>query len=210
MKKLTRFLFCMVAAVTLLGCSGMLTSDEPPEHAYWLEAPTLDLGAAATERLPELIVMVDTMPGLDTDRILVKGPGARMNYYAGGRWTDHLPEVVTAMVRLSLESSGRFSRVSNRSQNKSSEWLLELEVREFFAVVTTADSPPQIHVQLAGHLNCGSSDIVVNATAKSPAQENKLSAIVAAFQSATNSALMSLGAQLETSCFLEKPRSAET
>jgi hypothetical protein len=35
------------------------------------------------------------------------------------------------------------------------------------------------------------------------AQENKLSKIVAAFQSATNNALISLGGQLEAKCFLE-------
>ncbi len=208
MKTFTCFLSCIVPAVTLVGCGGMLTSDEPPEHVYWLESAELRLGETSTEHLPALIVAVDTLPGLDTDRILVKGPGARMNYYAGARWPDHLPEVVTAVLRLSLESSGRFSRVSSRSQNKSNDWLLELELREFFAVVTAVDRPPQIHVQLAGHLNCGFADIVVHATATAPAQENKLSNIVAAFQSATNSALISLGGQLETGCFLERPPSA--
>ena len=203
MKKFTRLLSCVVPAVMLVGCGSMLTSDEPPEHVYWLEAPTLRLGETSTQHSPALNVVVGTIPGLDTDRILVKGPGARMNYYAGARWPDHLPEVVTATVRLSLESSGRFSRVSSRSQIERNEWSLELEVREFFAVVTTTDRPPQIHVQLAGHLNCGSGDIVVNGTATAPAEENKLSNIVAAFQSATNSALTSLGGQLESRCFPE-------
>jgi ABC-type uncharacterized transport system auxiliary subunit len=174
---------------------------------YWLEAATLRFDEAPTEGLPELLVVVHTIPGLDTDRILVKGPGARMNYYAGARWPDHLPEVVTATVRLSLESSGRFSRVSSRSQFKGDEWLLELELREFFAVAITADSPPQVHVQLVGHLNCGFGDAAISATAKVPAQENKLSKIVAAFQSATNNALINLGEQLEAKCFSENAQS---
>ena len=207
MKRRLRSPLWIFLAVTLCGCGGMLTSDEPPEHVYWLEATTLRLGEAPTEALPELLVVVHTRPGLDTDRILVKGPGARINHYAGARWPDHLPEVMTATVRLSLESSGRFSRVSSRSQVKGSEWLLELELREFFAVAVTADSPPQVHVQLVGHLNCGFGDTVINAAATAPAQENKLSNIVAAFQSATNNALISLGGQLETRCFLERPQS---
>ena len=197
----------LLLAVTLSGCGGMLTSDEPPEHVYWLEAATLQLGVAPMEGLPKLSVVVHTIPGLDTDRILVKGPGARMNYYAGARWPDHLPEVVTAIVRLSLESSGRFSRVSNRSPAKSDEWLLELEVREFFAVATTAESAPQVNVHLAGHLNCGFGATAISATAKVLAQDNRLSMIVAAFQSAMNKALISLGGQLETRCFLEKTQS---
>lgn len=201
MKKFTCLLFWIVPLVSLVGCGSMLTSDEPPEHVYWLESTALHLGETSAEPLPALVVAVETIPGLDTERILVKGPGARMNHYAGARWPDHLPELLTATVRLSLESSGRFSRVRSRSQSEGNGWSLELEVREFFAVVTTADSAPQIHVQLAGQLNCGVGDIAVNATATAPAQENNLSNIVAAFQSATNSALISLGGQLESSCF---------
>ncbi len=207
MKKYRYLSLCMFLAVALSGCGGMLTSDEAPEHVYWLEAATLRLGEAPMEGRPELLIVVHTIPGLDTDRILVKGPGARMNYYAGARWPDHLPEIMSATVRLSLESSGRFSRVSSRSRIKGDEWLLELELREFFAVAITADSAPQIHVQLVGHLNCGFGEISISATAMVPAQENKLSKIVAAFQSATNNTLTSLGEQLATRCFVEKAQS---
>jgi len=204
MKKCLHLTLWMFMTVTLVGCGSMLTSDEPPEHVYWLEAATLRIGEVPTDGLPELLVSVRTIPGLDTDRILVKGPGARMNYYAGARWPDHLPEVMTATVRLSFESSGRFTRVSSRSQIKGDEWLLELELREFFAVAITEDSAPQVHVQLVGHVNCGIGDTAISATATVPAQENKLSKIVAAFQSATNDALTSLGGQLESRCFVER------
>lgn len=207
MKKCSYLSLWMIWATTLSGCGGMLTSDQPPEHVYWLEAASLRLGEASAESLPDLIVVVDTVPGLDTDRILVKGPGARLNHYAGARWPDHLPEVLTAMVRLSLESSGRFSRVSSGTQIQGDEWLLELELREFFAVAIAADRPPQVHVHLVGHLNCGVGDTAVSATARTPARENSLSKIVAAFQSATNEALISLGRQLVSSCFLEESKS---
>jgi len=207
MKKCSYLSLWMIWAATLSGCGGLLTSDQPPEHVYWLEAADLRLGAASTESLPALNVVVNTVPGLDTDRILVKGPGARLNYYAGARWPDHLPEVLTATVRLSFESSGRFGRVSSGTQVTGNEWLLELELREFFAVVVAADSPPEVHVQLVGHLNCGFGDTTVSATTTALAQENNLSRIVAAFQFSTNDALINLGRQLERSCFLEESQS---
>ena len=207
MKKCLYLFVWMSSAAILGGCGGMLSSDQPPEHVYWLEAASLRLGVASTESPPDLIVVVDTLPGLDTDRVLVKGPGARLNYYAGARWPDHLPEVLTATVRLSFESSGRFSRVSSGTQIKGDEWLLALELREFFAVASAADTPLQVHVQLAGHLNCGFGDTAVSATARAPARENRLSIIVAAFQSATNDALLSLGKLLESGCFLNEAQS---
>jgi ABC-type uncharacterized transport system auxiliary subunit len=209
MKTRWHLLLCIAGAVTLGGCSGMLTSDQPAEHVYWLEAVDLQLGERPGGALPELIVAVHALPGLDTDRILVKEPGARLNYYAGARWPDHLPEVVTAMLRLSLESSGRFHRVTSGSQVRHAEWLLDLELREFFAVVPSVGTPPQVHVKLVGYLKCGSGDIAVSAAATAPAQADKLSMIVAAYQSATDNALIRLGGQLETRCFEEQAPTEE-
>ena len=194
----------MVLTVALSGCGAVFTSDQPPEHEYWLEAVNLQLGEPPTGDLPDLVVAVRAIPGLDTDRILMKGPGAKLNYYAGARWPDHLPEIVTVLVRLSLESSGRFNRVRNSSQMSRDEWSLDLELREFFAVVTTAGAPVQVHVKLAGHVNCGSGNTAVSAATTAPAQEDRLSEIIAAFQSATDNAMIGLGAQLATRCFRQQ------
>jgi ABC-type uncharacterized transport system auxiliary subunit len=193
-----------VLMAALGGCGGMLTSDQPPEHEYWLDAPNLQLSEPPAGDLPDIVVTVRAIPGLDTDRILVKEPGARLNHYAGARWPDNLPEVVTALVRLSLESSGRFNRVSSGSQANLRDWTLDLELREFFSVVTTAGAPPQIHVKLVGHVNCGSGDSAVSAATTAPANEDKLSGIVAAYQTAVDKALLSLGEQLATGCFVEQ------
>lgn len=196
-----RLLLCVACAAALGGCGGMLTSDQPAEHVYWLEAAKLQLGEPPPESRPDLVVVVRTLPGLDTDRILVKGPGARLNYYAGARWPDNLPEIVTATLRLAFESSGRFNHVVSASRIRRAEWSLDLELREFFAVVSTSGAPPQVHVNLVGHVNCGLGDFAVSASTTARAREDKLSEIVAAFQSATDNALISLGGQMETRCF---------
>jgi ABC-type uncharacterized transport system auxiliary subunit len=193
----------MVCAGAMSGCGGMLTSDQPADHIYWLEGATLKLGEAPSEPPPDLVVAIKAVPGLDTDQILVKGPGARLNHYAGARWPDYLPEVVSALVRLSLESSGRFDRISNGPPVGRDDWVLELELREFFAVVTATGTPPIVHVKLAGHLSCSAGSTAVSASATAPADQAKLSDIVAAFQRATDNVLTDLGKQLEASCMEE-------
>jgi hypothetical protein len=50
-------------------------------------------------------------------------------------------------------------------------------------------------------MNCGVGNTAVSAAATAPAHADKLSEIIAAFQSATDNALIGLGAQLETLCF---------
>lgn len=193
-------LLAMVCAGAMGGCSGMLTSDQPADHIYWLDATPLQLGEAQMKPPVDLIVAVRTVPGLDTDRILVRGPGARLNHYAGARWPDYLPEVMSALVRLSLESSGRFDRISSGSPVRRDDWLLELELREFFAVVTANGTPPRVHVKLAGHLSCGPGHTAVSTSATAPADQDKLSDIVAAFQRATDDVMIDIGRQLEMGC----------
>lgn len=190
----------VVLLAALGGCGDVLTSDRPAEHIYWLEAVSLQFGEAPTADLPDLIVTVRAIPGLDTDRILVKGPGAQLNYYAGARWPDHLPEVVTVAVRLSLESSGHFNRVESSSRTSHDQWALDLELREFFAVVTSTGTPPEVHVKLAGHAYCGSVNAALSVTTTAPAREDKLSEVIAAFQSAADQAITRLGAQVEDRC----------
>lgn len=201
MKACVFLLQLMVLALVLGGCGGVLTSDQPPEHVYWLEAVDLQLGEPPAGDLPDLVVAVRAIPGLDTDRILVRGPGARLNHYAGARWPDHLPEIVTVAVRLALESSGRFNRVRSGSRLNRGEWTLDLELREFFAVVTTVGAPPDVQVKLVGHVSCGSGNTAVSAATTAAAQADRLAEIVAAFQNAVDKALIGLGAQLETRCF---------
>ena len=198
------FLLWIVCPGLLGGCAGIMTSDQPVDHTYWLEAVNLQLSETpSVERPPNLMVAVQAVPGLDTDHILVKGPGARLNYYAAARWPNYLPEVMSTLVRLSLESSGQFNRISNGSPLGRDDWVLELELREFFAVVTTAGTLPEVHVKLAGHLSCGYGNALVNASATAPVGQDKLSDIVAAYQHATDAVMIDLGKQLEMGCTRE-------
>lgn len=187
-------------AACLAGCGGLLTSDQPAEHVYWLEATAPPLGESPAGAKPDLVVSVTARPGLDTDRVLVKEPGARLNHYAGARWPDHLPEVLTATVRLAFESSGRFGRVSGGTRSRRAEWLLQLELREFFAVLAGDGAPPTVHVRLAGYVDCGTGGGSVDAAAASRATEDRLAAIVASFQGATDDAVAALGRQLLGHC----------
>lgn len=196
--RLIFFLFCCALSG---GCAGLLTSSEPANHVYWLEPVDLRLGESTSVERPELIVEVSAVPGLDTDRLLIRDSGARLNHYAGARWPDFLPEVLTAALRVSLESSDRFHRVSSETARSGDAWVLALEVREFFAVAGTARALPDVRVQLAGHVTCAGNETVVSAAGTAAVRENRLERIVAAFQRATDDAFTDLGRQLETHCF---------
>ena len=201
MTRRPRLIAALFCAALSYGCAGLLTSSEPADHVYWLEAPELQMGAAPDARRPELFVGVSALPGLDTDRLLVREPGARLNSFAGARWPDYLPEFMSAMLRVSLESSRRFHRVRSGTNGAGAAWSLQLELREFFAVAGAGGAPPEVRVHLAGHLACNDDETAVSATGTAMARENRLARIVAGFQEATDAAFVELGRQLQTHCF---------
>lgn len=183
----------LAALIALTGCSGMLQSDQPAERVYWM-TPYLATQPVQATSLPSLTLVVDAAPGLDTDRLLLLEDDARLNQYAGARWPDHAPELLSSMLQRTLESTGRFERVYSRSGARNTDWTLELELRRFY--VTTSPTSTA-NIALAGHLDCGGSKRI-SLTAGAAVAEDRLSLIVAAFQQALNDLSSDLVSQLET------------
>ena len=181
-------------------CTSMLTSDVPPENIYWLEP--LDLPPQATQdaRPTSIRVQITAAPGLDTDRLLIRGPGAILNSYAGARWTDNAPEVLDTLIRTALENSGLFSRVTSNRSGGLTDWTLDLELRAFFAVVTSASSSPTIEIEFRGYLQCTEVQTPLRIVSEAPVTRVTLTAIVDGFQRAVDLILRELLEQLPDAC----------
>lgn len=178
------------AAVFVAGCGGLMTSDAPAERVYWLEP--LDNAAAD---LPEtgpanakstIALRVAAAPGLDTDRLLILEDDARLNEYAAARWPDRAPDVVESSLKASLEATGGFLRVADRTAIADVDALLTLELRRFFA------HDGNVQIELAGYLDCSDSVRAVSALASAPIRQQRLASIVAAFQAALDDASASV------------------
>jgi len=166
-------------------CSSLLTSDAPAETVYWLEAPEVG-GGASIDGSPSVTVRVAAAPGLNSDRLLVRGPGATLNPYAGARWADDIPTVLETLIRTVLEDSGGFSRVSSSTTGVRSDWTLDLELRAFFAVMAAEGAPPSIEMEVRGYLDCAGSDGPIRIAAATRATENTLTRITEGFQAAVD------------------------
>ena len=182
------------------GCASMLTSDVPPENIYWLEPPNPIPRSTDVADPTSIRVKVAAAPGLDTDRLLIRGPGAILNSYAGARWTDNAPEVFDALIRTTLEDSGRFSRVASGRSGRLADWTLDLELRAFFAVLASESSPPTIEIEFRGYLQCAEVAVPIRIANQAPVSRVSLTAIVEGFQSAVDSSLIALLNQLPDTC----------
>ena len=177
-------------------CSGLLDSSEPAERVYWLEPLVVQQTVVADGSQPSLAVSVSAAPGLDTDRLLILGPGARLNNYAAARWPDNIPEVLESLLRTTLESTGRYSRVTRGSVSRSTQQELDLEIREFYTLVNESENVRMVRMALKGYVNCGASDHVIALEAAVDINANRLTQIVAAYQQALHEVSRQLVAQL--------------
>jgi cholesterol transport system auxiliary component len=181
-----------LAASALAGCVSGLRSSVPAPQTYLLDlqlAPVAADVAAAHENL--LVLAPRAAPGLGTDAIAVLRPGGRLDYYLGARWAAAAPAMLQTLAIDALRPSQRFALVEPDTDPFPADYVLSLEVRHFEARYGDG-GPPTIHVTLIASIGRrGVSALSANVIADSEvkAQDNRLQAVVAAFEQATAKAL---------------------
>lgn len=179
----------LLLATLLAGCGSLLESQMAPPQAYVLRLPPAEatgdgsLGSVRVQR-PE------AGPGLNSDRIaLLRGEG-RFDYYAAARWAAPAPMLVESVLVDALRSTGNHSAVFDDSAPFAPRYDLRVTIRRFEADYS-AGGDPTVHVVLDCTL--GSSRdrrLLASFTAGGAvrAADNRLGAVVAAFESAMGQA----------------------
>ncbi len=137
-------------------------------------------------------------PGLDTEHIALRRSAQRLDYYAASRWPAPLPDFLQSLAIEALRASGKFRIVQADRATFAAEQVLQIEIRRFQAEYA-GEGAPVVHVQLLatlGRRNDRSVLAIVNAESAVPAAENRMQAVVAAFQKAAAAALADLAGQL--------------
>jgi cholesterol transport system auxiliary component len=197
MSKYTVLLSALLLAAS--GCTGsLLKTSLPVATTYVLAAAPVTTAGEAALTADLAVSQATATPGLDTDRIAVLHEARRLDYYLDTQWGAALPQVVQAMVVGSLQNQKWFRSVTSEQARVNANYWLELEVRDFQAEYASDDAAPIVRVTLVGSLiriKDRKLLAVQPATITVTATENKLSAVVAAFESAAQQAALSLGRQ---------------
>jgi cholesterol transport system auxiliary component len=131
--------------------------------------------------------------GLDTDRIALLYPDRRLDYFANVRWSGPVDELIQELAVQEFHASGGVRNVSGDASAFSSGYWLELEVADFQAEYrTAAANPPDIHVKLLARVGSSADRRVLarfEADATVTATDNRMSAIVDAYNHASDKAL---------------------
>ena len=223
----------LAAALAAAGCTNLFHSDAKPEQTYVLRAPGAELGAAratatsvteataaaaapaAAPFAPLQVGRALATPGLEGQHIILVQADHRMNFYVGARWPAPLPDMVESLAVDTLRASGAWQSVQDPGSPFTSEYLLSISVRRFEADYTRARAAPQVEVVLDCTLGAraGREPIATFVAAGSaPAAGDRMSEVVAAFETATSAALSSLSQQAAgaTRAFAERGTATTT
>ncbi len=181
----------LLTTIIATACSGLNRSDKPATTTWWLNAhgvgvdvdAGMDVGAPSSNSITKVALTVAVVPGLDTHRVLTLSDHAELNKYAGARWADSLPELMTSLVSRSLEASGRFDVVSR--DKGSEECDLYVEVQKFYARLGVTGETTAVEVAMTGQYLCdGGEPLHIRVSASESVTDERMSVIVAAFQRA--------------------------
>jgi len=133
-------------------------------------------------------------PALDTDRVAVVQSDSRFDYFAGVRWSEPAPQMLQQQLVRALAADGRFEAVVAVPSRVPADLLLDVELRRFEAVYAADGSAPVVRVEMQVSLvdpRKARRLASFVAAASSPADENRLAPVVAAFDRATAEAVRS-------------------
>jgi cholesterol transport system auxiliary component len=201
------------ACALLAACTGSLfQSKAAPPSVYLLSArlgasaaaaPSADgsPGAASPTMPADLAVLRPRIrKGLESDRIAVLYPDRRLDYYADARWSGPLDEVLQDLAVAAFHSGAHLRTVSADASAFASGYWLEIEVVDFQAEYTPAAAAPTVHVHLLARVG-GAADRRIlgsfEASALQPADDNRLTAIVGAYEQAVDASLVQIVADTE-------------
>ena len=193
MKACLAGLFCAVLAAAFCGCTGsFFKSSAPAKSTYLLSADAAAQGGAVAIPADLTVLMPRVRTGLDNDRIAALYRDRRLDYFAAALWSGPLDEVVQDLALQAFH--GRFRNVGTDTSAFNGGYWLEIEVVDFQAEYTGSapDAAPTAHVRLLARVGNGGDRRVLGefeADVRQPAAQNRLTAVVAAYDAAAGRAL---------------------
>lgn len=202
-------LVAVVAALSCAACStgSLFDSDTPVPSSYVIEpAAAGSVTGAPTTPVDLSIGRPDFAPGLDTDRIAVLN-GRSLDYYRGVRWGGRTGEVVQSMLVGSWSDQNLFRSVTAEQARVANEYIVDVEVRHFEAD-TAGGKIPEVHVTIIGRLiRVVDRKLVatVSSDARVRATEERMTAVAAAFESASQKVALDLAKQTAVAVADDQP-----
>lgn len=195
-----RMLLVAALALPMAACVSLFPKGEPAQlYRFGDDLPA----AAAVAGSPFAVQLgpVDFADAASGDRIL-SVTGGEAAYIANSRWVSPAKVLFEEAVAHAFQGSDGRARLVTRGESVKADYVLKLDVRRFETRYAYKDAAPQVLVEVRALLTDNKDRAVVGErvfSAEVPAAENRVSAIVAAYDQATDQVLGDLYAWVNSS-----------
>ncbi len=205
----TRSLALLLVSLAIGGCGGFFESSVPAQQAYVLRLPSRPAQTGVTKVVGSVRVQRPVAgPGLDSDRIVLLRSDRRFDVYAATRWAAAAPDMLASVLVDQLRGASLFSSVLDDTAPYAPRYNLRCGLTRFEADYTGGGRVPTIEVVL----DCTfgryrDRTLLANFTAhgSATAGDDRIGAVVAAFESATGKAIAELERNVGDALAAEKP-----
>jgi cholesterol transport system auxiliary component len=194
-----RAVLTVFLSLVLAACGGLFKNQIPPPTLYMLSAgprPAATESSAASPPIDLAVLRPRVRAGLDTDRIAALYPDRRMDYFANVRWSGPLDEVVQDLAVQEIHANPGLRNVNSDISVFASPYWLEIEIADFQAEYPESGGAPTVHVHFQARLGSSSDRRVIarfEPNIYETAADNRMSAIVDAYNRAADKALWEIG-----------------
>jgi ABC-type uncharacterized transport system auxiliary subunit len=183
----------------LCGCGSLLETTIPAPQAYVLRLPVAVSSPSPTPAGSILVQRPEPGPGLDSWNIALLRSDRRFDFYAASRWAAPAPDLVEIAIIEALRAGGGFTSVLDDSSPFAPRYNLRCGLRRFEADYTgnSGSRAPTVFVTLDCTVGRHRDRELLGsfvAEGSAAAAEDRLNAVVAAFEAAAAKAV----AELET------------
>ena len=196
----------------LAGCGSVFESSIPAAQAYVLRLPPPASRAEGAAAGSVRVQRPEAGPGLDSDRIALLRSDRRFDFYAASRWAAPAPDLMESVLVDQLRASGAFTAVFEDASPYPPRYNLRCSLARFESDYSSngaaAGSAPVVQVALdctfGRHRDRA---LLANFTARgsATARDDRLGAVVAAFESATVQAVGQMEKEITTALAAETP-----
>ena len=179
-------------SLTMGGCGGVFDSKLAAPQTYVLRLPGNTATAASPAAGSVLVQRPEAGPGLDSNRMALLRTDRRFDFFAASLWAAPAPDVVESVIVDALRGSGAFAAVFDDAAPFTPRYDLRVTMRRFEADYTAGGSAPTVHVVLDCTLGRHRDRALLasfTAQGSAAAGEDRLTAVVAAFEAATATAV---------------------
>ena len=175
----------------------MFESDLAAPQSYVLRLPPRPRRSRTPAAGRLLVQRPEAGPGLESERIALLRSEQRFDFYAASRWAAPAPDVIESVMVDTLRATGAFSAVFDDSAPFAPRYNLRCTLRRFEADYTKrAAARPRSSSRSTARSAAIATASCWRASrrrARRRAGEDRLNAVVAAFEAATAAAMTELG-----------------